>query len=88
MSGYCGAQDTFYVGMLKGVGRVYQQTVIDTYAKVAFAEWPSVFADANMTTALLDRLALQEPHLRLGSMARGSPAGAHSTSPRASLHRS
>ncbi len=27
--GYCGAQDTFYVGTLKGVGRVYQQTVID-----------------------------------------------------------
>ena len=22
--GYCGAQDTFYVGTLKGVGRVYQ----------------------------------------------------------------
>ena len=30
--GYCGAQDTFYVGTLKGVGRVYQQTFIDTYA--------------------------------------------------------
>ena len=25
--GYCGAQDTFYVGNLKGVGRIYQQTV-------------------------------------------------------------
>ena len=36
--GYCGAQDTFYVGTLKGVGRVYQQTCIDTYAKVAFAK--------------------------------------------------
>src|SRR6186713_917676 len=36
--GYCGAQDTFYVGTLKGVGRIYQQTVIDTYAKVAFAK--------------------------------------------------
>ena len=35
---YCGAQDTFYVGTLKGVGRVYQQTVIDTYAKVACAK--------------------------------------------------
>jgi transposase InsO family protein len=32
------AGDTFYVGTLKGVGRVYQQTVIDTYAKVAFAK--------------------------------------------------
>ena len=36
--GYCGAQDTFYVGTLKGVGRVYQQTFIDTYTKVAFAK--------------------------------------------------
>ena len=36
--GYCGAQDTFYVGNLKGVGRVYQQTFIDTYAKVACAK--------------------------------------------------
>jgi transposase InsO family protein len=36
--GYCGAQDTFYVGKLKGVGRIYQQTFIDTYTKVAFAK--------------------------------------------------
>ena len=36
--GYCVAQDTFYVGTLKGVGRVYQQTGIDTYSKVAFAK--------------------------------------------------
>ena len=36
--GYCGAQDTFYVGTMKGVGRIYQQSFIDTYAKVAFAK--------------------------------------------------
>jgi transposase InsO family protein len=36
--GYLGAQDTFYVGTLKGVGRVYQQTFIDTYCKVGFAK--------------------------------------------------
>ena len=36
--GYCVAQDTFYVGTLKGVGRIYQQTAIDTYSKVAFAK--------------------------------------------------
>ena len=36
--GYCGAQDTVYVGTMKGVGRIYQQTFIDTYAKVAFAK--------------------------------------------------
>ena len=33
--GYLGSQDTFYVGTFKGVGRVYQQTYVDTYAKVA-----------------------------------------------------
>lgn len=32
--GYLGAQDTFYVGNLKGVGCIYQQTFIDTYSKV------------------------------------------------------
>jgi transposase InsO family protein len=36
--GYCAAQDTFYVGTLKGVGRIYQQTCINTYSKVAFAK--------------------------------------------------
>lgn len=36
--GYLGSQDTYYVGNLKGVGRIYQQTFIDTYAKVAFAK--------------------------------------------------
>src|SRR5215210_2241363 len=36
--GYCGAQDTFYVGHMKGVGRIYQQTFIDTYSKVALAK--------------------------------------------------
>ena len=36
--GYCGAQDTFYVGTMKGVGRIYQQSFIDTYSKVAFAK--------------------------------------------------
>ena len=36
--GYLGAQDTYYVGMIKGVGRIYQQTFIDTYSKLAFAK--------------------------------------------------
>ncbi len=36
--GYCVAQDTFYVGTLKGVGRIYQQTAIDTYSKLGFAK--------------------------------------------------
>jgi transposase InsO family protein len=33
--GYLGSQDTYYVGNIKGVGRIYQQTFIDTYCKVA-----------------------------------------------------
>ncbi len=36
--GYLVSQDTFYVGTIKGVGRIYQQTVVDTYSKVAFAK--------------------------------------------------
>jgi len=36
--GYLGAQDTYYVGNIKGVGRIYQQTFIDIYAKVGFAK--------------------------------------------------
>ena len=36
--GYLGSQDTFYVGILKGVGRVYQQTFVDTYSKVEHAK--------------------------------------------------
>lgn len=36
--GYLGAQDTYYVGTIKGVGRIYQQTYIDTYTKVGFAK--------------------------------------------------
>ena len=36
--GYLGSQDTYYVGTLKGVGRIYQQTFVDTYSKIAFAK--------------------------------------------------
>ena len=36
--GYLGSQDTFYVGTIKSIGRIYQQTFIDTYTKVAFAK--------------------------------------------------
>jgi len=33
---YLGAQDTYYVGTIKGIGRIYAQTFIDTYCKVVF----------------------------------------------------
>ena len=36
--GYLGSQDTYYVATVKGVGKIYQQTYIDTYAKVAFCK--------------------------------------------------
>jgi transposase InsO family protein len=36
--GFLVSQDTFYVGYLKGVGRIYQQSVVDTYSAVAFAK--------------------------------------------------
>src|SRR4029450_8793005 len=36
--GYCGAQDTFYVGTLKGVGGIYPQTFNDPYSKVGVAK--------------------------------------------------
>jgi len=33
--GYLGSQDTYYVGTIKGIGRIYQQTFVDTFSKVA-----------------------------------------------------
>lgn len=36
--GYLGSQDTFYVGHVKGIGRIYQQTFVDTYSKIAMCK--------------------------------------------------
>ena len=36
--GYPGSQDTYFVGTMKGVGRIYQQTFVDTYSRVAMAK--------------------------------------------------
>ena len=36
--GYLGSQDVYYVGTIKGVGKIYQQTFIDTYSRVADAK--------------------------------------------------
>ena len=36
--GYLGAQDTYYVGTIKSIGRIYQQTFLDTYSKLAFVK--------------------------------------------------
>ncbi len=37
-AGYLFAQDTYYVGTIKGIGRIYQQTGIDTYSNIGFAK--------------------------------------------------
>ncbi|ALB23187.1 Integrase core domain protein [Piscirickettsia salmonis] len=46
--GYLGSQDTYYVGTMKGVGRIYQQTFVDTYSRVAFA---CLYTEKNAVTA-------------------------------------
>lgn len=54
--GYLGSQDTFYVGTLKGVGRIYQQTFVDTYSKVAFAKLYTTKTPITAADVLNDRV--------------------------------
>jgi len=54
--GYLGSQDTFYVGTMKGVGRVYQQTYVDTYSKVAFAKLYSTKTPITAADTLNDKV--------------------------------
>ena len=68
--GYLGSQDTFYVGNLKGVGRIYQQTFIDTYCKVAFAKLYTTKTPITSADILNDRVlpffeAQELPMLRI-----------------------
>ena len=61
--GYLGSQDTFYVGPLKGVGRVYQQTYVDTYCKVAHAKLYTTKTPTTAADLLNDRvLPFNEEH--------------------------
>ncbi len=46
--GYLGSQDTYYVGNMKGVGKIYQQTFVDTYTKVAQVK---LYTDKSAITA-------------------------------------
>jgi transposase InsO family protein len=54
--GYLGAQDTYYVGNIKGVGRIYQQTFIDTYSSVAMAKVYTSKHPINSADFLNDRV--------------------------------
>ena len=53
---YLGAQDTLYVGTLKGVGRIYQQTFIDTYSAVGFAKLYTSKVSINSADLLNDKV--------------------------------
>lgn len=54
--GYLVSQDTFYVGTLKGVGRIYQQTVVDTYSKIAMAKLYNTKVPITAADALNDKV--------------------------------
>jgi transposase InsO family protein len=54
--GYLGAQDTFYVGTLKGVGRIYQQTFIDTYSRHAICKLYTMRTALTAADLLNDRV--------------------------------
>ncbi len=80
--GCCGAQDTFCVGAIKSVGRVYQQTFVDTYSKVAFAKLYDLATPLAAADLLNDRvlpffanydIPLQHVRTDLGNAYCGGP---------------
>ena len=54
--GYLIGQDKFYVGYLKGVGRIYQQTGIDTYSSEGFAKIYTAKVPVTAADILNDRV--------------------------------
>jgi len=54
--GYLGSQDTFYVGTIKGVGRIYQQTFVDTYSKWSTAKLYTTKTPITAADLLNDRV--------------------------------
>jgi transposase InsO family protein len=68
--GYLGSQDTFYVGTIKGVGRVYQQTYVDTYSRHAICKLYTMRTALVAADLLNDRVipfyeSMQLPVLRI-----------------------
>jgi transposase InsO family protein len=61
--GYLLCQDTFYVGRLKGVGRIYLQAVVDTFGSVAFGKLYTSKRQETAADVLYDRvLPFYESH--------------------------
>jgi transposase InsO family protein len=61
--GYLGSQDTYYVGTIKGIGRIYQQTFVDTYSKVAACKLYTTKTPITAADLLNDRvLPMLEDH--------------------------
>ena len=56
--GYLSSQDTFFVGTLKGVGRIYQQTFVDTYSKMSFAKLYRMKTPITVADILNDKVLL------------------------------
>ena len=54
--GYLGSQDTYYVGAIKGIGRIYQQTFVDTYSKVAVCKLYTTKTPITAADLLNDRV--------------------------------
>lgn len=56
--GYLGVQDSFYVGNLKGVGRIYRQTFVDTYSNMAHCKLYTSKAQITAADLLNNRVLL------------------------------
>ncbi|NUX01333.1 hypothetical protein GO685_02250 [Wolbachia endosymbiont of Madathamugadia hiepei] len=54
-SGYLGGQDTYYVGYIEGIGKIYQQTFVDAYSRVAFVKLYAEKTAINANYGLADK---------------------------------